>query len=71
MTPNNIQKKMDAPDYEYFFRASERINGLIYVLDGNGKRVVIKGKIQKAKSATKAAMKVYELEVLRNISLEG
>lgn len=71
MTPINIQKKMENPDYEYFFRVSERINGIIYILDGNGKRVVIKGNVQKAKSATKAAQKVYELEVLRNISLEG
>lgn len=71
MTPINIQKKMGNPDYEYFFRASERINRIIYILDGKGKRVVINGNVQKAKSATKAAQKVYELEVLRNISLEG
>lgn len=70
MTPINIQKKMSNPDYEYFFRASERINGIIYILDGNGKRIVINGNVQKAKSATKAAQKVYVLEVLRNISLE-
>ena len=56
---------------EYFFRPSERIKGWIYILDANGKRVTINGRVQKFKSVTKVAYKIYELETLRNISLEG
>lgn len=53
----------------YFFKVSNRTNGFLYILDGNGSRVMIHGKVKRFKTTTRAAQFVYELEYRRNLSL--
>ena len=63
--------KSDIEDTKtYFFKATERINGYIYIMDDKGNLVSLEGKVQKFKTITKCAEMVYKLEYARNKSLE-
>lgn len=54
----------------YFFQATERINGYLYIMDDKGNLVGLHGKKLKFKTITKCAEMVYKLEFARNKSLE-
>jgi len=54
---------------DYFFKPTKRINGLIYVKDGDGNFVVVDGKVKKFKSITACAKFIHNLEMARNFKL--
>lgn len=54
---------------DYWFHPTPRINGFIYIKDGEGRFVTINHKLKKFKTVTKAAQFIYKLEYARNVKL--
>lgn len=54
---------------DYFFKPTERINGLIYIKDGDDNFVVADGKVKKFKSTTACAEFIHNLEMARDFKL--
>ncbi len=54
---------------DYWFKPTERINGLIYIKDGNNKFVMVKGKIKKFKTTTAAANFIAKIERVRDYNM--
>jgi hypothetical protein len=57
-------------DYEnYFFKSTDRIDGYLYIKDGNGNFVGANGKKLKFKTTSRCAETIYDLEYARNKQL--
>lgn len=55
---------------DYWFRPTDkRINGFIYILDGNDKFVAVNGKLKRFKSTDMCAKFIYRIEMQRDIVL--
>lgn len=54
---------------DYWFKPTERINGLIYIVDGEGRFVTIDNKIKKFKTTTKAAEFIDKIERIRDFNI--
>ena len=64
-----LEEKMD-DIANYYFKPTKRIDGFLYIKDGNGDMVVINGKPKKFKTTTMCARFIHQLEYIRNMSLE-
>lgn len=66
-----MPEEMSGMENKQWFTPTERINGFIYIKDGEGRFVSVNGKIKRYKSTTKAAMMIFRLESARNYSLRN
>lgn len=65
----SVNDKMDDVE-NYWFKPTKRIDGFIYIKDGDGNKVSVNGKPKRFKTTTMCARFIYQLEYMRNLSLE-